>query len=550
MTPSSSGSRSPSSAAGANSPSSSRNSTPPWLKEISPGSQRRRAAADEGDRRRRVVRRPERRAGDEPAARHRHARPPSGPSWPPARRRGRAAAAGPAGAGPASSCRSRAGRPAAGGDRRRRRSRAPAGRRAARARRRGRAAAARRRRRRRRGRRATAPRRASAPTTSASVRRHAHVRAARPRAPRRPTLPGTTASTSPSTATIGATPGTRRSVPSSPSSPTKPSPSAAVGRQLLGGDRARRRRSPGRARRRPCAGPTGARLTVIAFDGQSWPALITAARTRSRDSRHAGSGWPTMRKPGQALADVDLDAHRDAGRAEQAGGRDGSEHDGPPTDRLIGSGRGGPARRRGGRRYRGGCHSEDAAGSRAGRSADRPCQTRSCVRVPGRSSSPARPRSSPRRPAGGVVRRRRPGRHGAFCGEVQDHAAELHDGAGDARRHRRVRRPLPAHRRRRAAGHRGRTGRRWCSTTRRRAPSTRPTRSRSNGRWRRPTRPSSQRSPCTTSCSPTATSTSARSRRSCRTPVAADRHRADDRRRLRPRRADGSDRRRSRRGGS
>ena len=38
----------------------------------------------------------------------------------------------------------------------------------------------------------------------------------------------------------------------------------------------------------------GARLTVMQRFGQANPPLITAARTRSRDSRHAVSGMPTM----------------------------------------------------------------------------------------------------------------------------------------------------------------------------------------------------------------------------------------------------------------
>ncbi len=38
----------------------------------------------------------------------------------------------------------------------------------------------------------------------------------------------------------------------------------------------------------------GARLTVMQRFGQAKPPLLTAARTRSRDSRHAVSGMPTM----------------------------------------------------------------------------------------------------------------------------------------------------------------------------------------------------------------------------------------------------------------
>ena len=40
--------------------------------------------------------------------------------------------------------------------------------------------------------------------------------------------------------------------------------------------------------------PEGARLTVMLCVGQFSSVLSTAARTRSRDSRHAVSGMPTM----------------------------------------------------------------------------------------------------------------------------------------------------------------------------------------------------------------------------------------------------------------
>ncbi len=74
--------------------------------------------------------------------------------------------------------------------------------------------------------------------------------------------------------------------------------------------------SPGSARRRRRAGPTamgrsspapplrtpeGARLTVSRRSGHGSPLERMAARTRSRDSRTAASGSPTMVNPGRPL---------------------------------------------------------------------------------------------------------------------------------------------------------------------------------------------------------------------------------------------------------
>ncbi len=51
----------------------------------------------------------------------------------------------------------------------------------------------------------------------------------------------------------------------------------------------------------PLRRPDGARLTVIRFSGHPRPLDMTALRTRSRDSRQAASGNPTMVKPGSPL---------------------------------------------------------------------------------------------------------------------------------------------------------------------------------------------------------------------------------------------------------
>ena len=140
---------------------------------------------------------------------------------------------------------------------------------------------------------------------------------------------GTTTSCPPSTATIGATPGTRRSVPSRPSSPTNArSPTSGLGhltgrhedadgdRQVeTGTDLARARRR--QVDRDALVGP----LEIGAHHGGADAvAGFAAGPVRLADDAVAG----------QALADVDLDGHGVAADAEQAGGRDGSEHGGLP----------------------------------------------------------------------------------------------------------------------------------------------------------------------------------------------------------------------------
>ena len=108
---------------------------------------------------------------------------------------------------------------------------------------------------------------------------------------------GTTTGRAATASMAGTMPGTGRTEPSSPSSPTAAQPwthpagswsSAASSAKAM-------------ARSRPL--PTlrtldGARLTVTRLVGQVQPVESRAARTRSRASRQAVSGSPTMVKPG------------------------------------------------------------------------------------------------------------------------------------------------------------------------------------------------------------------------------------------------------------
>ena len=347
MTPSSSGSRSPSRAAGGNSPSSSRKSTPPWLRLISPGRSVAEPPPTRRDGRGRVVRRAERRRGDQAARRHRQ---PGGrvnhrgrQRLGPVERREQARQ-------PLGEHRlARPGRAdhqqvvaAGGGDLQR-----PAGH--------GLAAdvgevGQRRRFGRRRGGPGSSGHGASPVSASDDLgqrRGDAHVALGGARAPRQLRRRGTTTSTSPSTATIGATPGTRRSVPSRPSSPRNASSSderlghlagcdedADGDRQVEAGTdlaRARRRQVDRDALVRP--------LEAGAHHGGADAVARLAART---------VGLADDAVAGQALADVDLDGHRVAAGSEQAGGRDGSEHDGLPRHgRWIEGGAATAPRRRG-----------------------------------------------------------------------------------------------------------------------------------------------------------------------------------------------------------
>ncbi len=153
--------------------------------------------------------------------------------------------------------------------------------------------------RRRRARRATAPRPLSASTISRrqpATRTHPGEMALASRYDAR----GTTGTRSSSAPTIGATPATARSEPSSPSSPTKPNPataSAGISSWATSSPTAIARSSP----EPPLRWFDGARLTVIRHDGQVSPLDSTAARTRSRDSRQASSGSPTIWKAGSPV---------------------------------------------------------------------------------------------------------------------------------------------------------------------------------------------------------------------------------------------------------
>ena len=96
-------------------------------------------------------------------------------------------------------------------------------------------------------------------------------------------------------------PGTRRIDPSSPSSPRNASPasrSGSIAPPATSTPTAIARSSPAPVLRTP----EGARLTVIRFMGQVRSLERSAARTRSRDSRHASSGSPTTLNAGRPLA--------------------------------------------------------------------------------------------------------------------------------------------------------------------------------------------------------------------------------------------------------
>ena len=75
----------------------------------------------------------------------------------------------------------------------------------------------------------------------------------------------------------------------------------AIRVQLAGGDEQTHRDREGRVPRRLCAPPKVRGSTVILRMGQGRPLDRMAARTRSRASRTAASGRPTMVKPGSPL---------------------------------------------------------------------------------------------------------------------------------------------------------------------------------------------------------------------------------------------------------
>ncbi len=95
-------------------------------------------------------------------------------------------------------------------------------------------------------------------------------------------------------------PGTWRNEPFRPSSPQKASVSVQSGGSwpvATSTPTAMARSSPAP----PLRTPDGARFTVTRRRGQGSPLESSAARTRSRDSRTAASGRPTMVKPGSPL---------------------------------------------------------------------------------------------------------------------------------------------------------------------------------------------------------------------------------------------------------
>ena len=115
---------------------------------------------------------------------------------------------------------------------------------------------------------------------------------------------GTTACRMPARAaacTIGSTPRTGRTLPSSPSSPTTTAPSTAPG-----GTRpspASTASAMARSKQDPCFGSAaGRRFTVIRRIGHRSPELTIAARTRSRASESAASGSPDSTRVGSPLA--------------------------------------------------------------------------------------------------------------------------------------------------------------------------------------------------------------------------------------------------------
>ncbi len=136
-------------------------------------------------------------------------------------------------------------------------------------------------------------------TSSASV---AAPRTASPRtrAASRTSHRGTTRPRGPAASARAIMPGTCRNEPLSPSSPQNATPSVQPGLNSPAATRspiAIGRSSPAP----PLRMPEGARLTVTRRSGHGRPLDRTAARTRSRASRTAASGRPTIVKPGRPL---------------------------------------------------------------------------------------------------------------------------------------------------------------------------------------------------------------------------------------------------------
>ena len=238
----------------------------------------------------------------------------------------RAAAGCPAAGGRASSCRRRAGRPSAGCGRRRPRSRARAWRPPARGRRRGRA---------RRG-AARASAGCAAPGLPAPVQQVHEPRDRRaPRAPRaRPARPpprsprarsGACSPAARAPSAMASAPRTGRSAPPSDSSPqTAHAVERLPAAPARCGEHTHREREveAGPALRTP----PGARFAVSRCSGNSSPEFSSAARTRSRDSRTAASGSPTIVKAGRPRRTSTSTVTSRAVDALDGEGGDGCEH--------------------------------------------------------------------------------------------------------------------------------------------------------------------------------------------------------------------------------
>ena len=130
----------------------------------------------------------------------------------------------------------------------------------------------------------------------------------------------------PCAATIGAVPATGRMLPSRPSSPRNaqaghaPTPAATLGRDEHADGQ---RRGRGRC---PSCDASGGEVDGDPLLGPGEPEETRAARTRSRASRHASSGRPTMVKPGRPEPTWTSTCTAAPGGSEQRGGGNRCEH--------------------------------------------------------------------------------------------------------------------------------------------------------------------------------------------------------------------------------
>ncbi len=117
---------------------------------------------------------------------------------------------------------------------------------------------------------------------------------------------------------IASAPATGRTAPSRPSSPAR---ATALERASAGSwpEATSSAAAIARSKAGPGLAQVGRReVGVIRCCGNSKPELTIAARTRSRDSRTAASGRPTIENAGSPWCDVDLDASRRAPRPRGA----------------------------------------------------------------------------------------------------------------------------------------------------------------------------------------------------------------------------------------